>query len=292
MAAEDLLPAALRARIDELAIQARRAHRGRMQGDRRSPTRGESVEFSDYRPYTPGDDLRRIDWNAFARSDRLIVKLFVAEEDQHVHIAVDTSASMAWGEPSKLVAALRLAAALGYTGLAGGDWVSIVPIGEAAHPQEPLRGRDAAPELVRRLARVDAKGPTFIAASLRGYARATSRRGPMVVISDLFDATAVDGLSAAAAAGFDLTILHLLAPEEELPQLDGDLQLVDVESLDAVEVTVDGAVLAAYHDRLEAWRADLRRWSAARDAVYIPVSAATAVDEVVLGPLRKLKVLG
>src|SRR5215467_3431961 len=114
---QDLLSPEFLLQLERLALLSRRAFRGRVQGERRSPRKGMSVEFSDYRPYGVGDDLRYVDWNIYARLDRLYVKLFVDEEDLCLHVLLDASASMGWGEPSKLLYGARLAAALGFIGL-------------------------------------------------------------------------------------------------------------------------------------------------------------------------------
>src|SRR5512138_628234 len=116
-------------RLERLALVARRASAGQTQGERRSPKRGQSVEFSDFRPYVAGDDFRRIDWNAYARLERFFIKLFVEEEDLAVHLLVDTSWSMRWGSPQKLWYAARVAGALGYIALAGLDRVTVTAVG-------------------------------------------------------------------------------------------------------------------------------------------------------------------
>jgi len=112
------------AQLDRLSLVSRRLRAGQIQGERRSPNRGGSVEFADFRTYAPGDDFRQIDWNAYARLERLFVKLFVAEEDLTVHLLLDASQSMAWGEPDKWRFGRRLAAALGYVALVGLDRVT------------------------------------------------------------------------------------------------------------------------------------------------------------------------
>jgi len=118
-------------RLERLALVARRASAGQTQGERRSPKRGQSVEFSDFRPYVAGDDFLRIDWNAYARLERFFIKLFVEEEDLAVHLLVDTSRSMRWGRPAKLGYAAHVAGALGYIALAGLDRVTVTALGNA-----------------------------------------------------------------------------------------------------------------------------------------------------------------
>src|SRR5438046_10166782 len=112
MAAALMEPARLRSR-EGLARQVRRAVSGQMGGERRSRKRGQSVEFADFRNYTPGDDFRLIDWNAYARLDRFMLRLFVAEEELTLILFVDLSGSMDWGSPIKAVTARRLAVGLG-----------------------------------------------------------------------------------------------------------------------------------------------------------------------------------
>ncbi|MDX2116198.1 MAG: DUF58 domain-containing protein [Planctomycetota bacterium] len=129
---DDLLDPGLAARLTRLDYRTRRIFAGKLQGERRSKRRGQSVEFDDYRDYVPGDDLRFIDWNVYARFDRLFIKLFLEEEDLSVHIAVDASPSMHAGAPPKLLHAARIAMALGAVGLAGNNRVGMTIFGGAA----------------------------------------------------------------------------------------------------------------------------------------------------------------
>ena len=128
--------------LERLMLVTRKAVQGGMKGVRRSPKRGQSVEFTDYRDYTPGDDLRSLDWNVYARLEKLFIKLFVEEEDVNVHVLLDASASMHHGAPDKLLFARRAAAALAYVGLASYDRVSLAVL-HTLSPDEldpPLEG--------------------------------------------------------------------------------------------------------------------------------------------------------
>ena len=138
--------------------------------------RGQSVEFADYRNYTAGDDLRQLDWNAYARLERLFVKLFVEEEDVTVHVLVDASRSMDFGEPNKLDAARRAAAALAYLGLASMDRVSVAFLGDGApRGMRPLRGKRARPRAVPVPLRAAPRAPDRAGAAARDYAGADAR---------------------------------------------------------------------------------------------------------------------
>src|SRR5437870_1880958 len=126
-----LLPPQLLAQLERLELVSRKIFRGRMKGERRSKRKGQSVEFADFRQYVAGDDLRFIDWNLFARLERLYLKLFLEEEDLHFYTLIDTSTSMEFGEPTKLQYARQLAAALGFIGLCRADRVKIESLGRA-----------------------------------------------------------------------------------------------------------------------------------------------------------------
>src|SRR3954466_10382777 len=128
-----LLPPDLMAQLERLELVSRKIFRGRMKGERRSKRKGQSVEFADFRGYVPGDDLRFIDWNTYARLDRLFLKMFLEEEDLHFYSLLDSSPSMGFGDPTKLRCAKQLAAALGFIGLVRGDRVRIETLGQPAH---------------------------------------------------------------------------------------------------------------------------------------------------------------
>src|SRR5210317_1740597 len=117
----ELLSPELLAKLERMELVSRKIFRGRMKGERRSRRRGQSVEFADFRNYVPGDDLRFIDWNMYARLDKLFLKVFLEEEDLHFYALLDTSLSMDFGSPTKLFYAKQLAASLGFIGLCRGD---------------------------------------------------------------------------------------------------------------------------------------------------------------------------
>jgi uncharacterized protein (DUF58 family) len=280
-------------KLERLALLSRRAMAGQLQGERRSPKRGQSVEFADYRPYAPGDDFRRIDWNAYARLERFFIKLFVEEEDLTVHLLVDSSRSMEWGEPNKLWYAARAAGALGYVALAGLDRVTVKVLGEAnGNGSFPARrGKQQAMALFSFLQSLQGGGQTALAPRLRAYAAAALQPGPLVLFSDLLDGGWSEGLSALAARGFEVTVLHVLAPDEIDPPLTGDLRLIDVEGGTEVEITADYEMLERYRNGLAAWQAELRRFCAAREMRYVPVVTSVPFEELLFAMLRTSSVL-
>src|SRR5690606_29435590 len=143
------LPSDFMHRLDRLDVMSRKMLRGRQQGERRSKKKGQSVEFADYRNYVVGDDLRRIDWNLYARLDKLFLRLFMEEEDLSVSIVVDTTASMDYGDPGKLLYAKRVAAALGYIGLVHYNRVNLYAFTHTITDEmRGLRGRRPVPRML------------------------------------------------------------------------------------------------------------------------------------------------
>lgn len=282
-------------KLERLAILSRRAMAGQMQGERRSKKRGQSVEFADFRPYAPGDDFRRIDWNAYARLERFFLKLFVEEEDLTIHLLVDTSRSMDWGEPNKLWYALRAAAALGYVALSGLDRVTVTALGNGGGSGlgyfPPRRGKQQAAALFAFLQGLAAGSHTPLGPRLRAYAGEVPQPGPLLLLSDLMDDGWADGLRALAARRFEVSVLHLLAPDEVAPALSGDLKLIDVETGSEVEITADYDLLQRYKDGLAAWRGELRRFCGARGMHYVPVETSLPFEELLFAVLRTRGVL-
>lgn len=306
-----LLDSTLLPKLDRLSLVARRARAGQTVGERRSTRRGaSSVEFADYRNYARGDDLRRVDWNIYARLERPFVKLFEEEEDLAVHILLDGSGSMEWGNgdgergghgdtgrgENKWLYARRLAAALGYIALVSGDHLAITLISSPQSPIPPrlgpIRGRGHVLRLFEWLDGLAAGGTTDLNAALRAYALAGGRAGLAVLISDLFSPPGyAEGLTALAARGHEIVVLHVLSPDEVDPPLGGDLRLLDVETGAAQEVTIDAAMRALYRRRLMAWRDEIAAACRARDAHYIPVVTSIPFDRVLLHDLRRIGVI-
>lgn len=293
---------------------------GQLQGERRSHKRGQSVEFADFRPYTPGDDFRRIDWNAYARLERFFIKLFVEEEDLTVHLLVDVSRSMDWGQPNKLDYSLRAAGALGYIALAGLDRVTVTVLGATSSGNgkrayfAPHRGKQSAAALFSFL---EAFLPTdqspvksnFNSAShlnqeIQSYAARATSPGPIIIISDFFETLSqspnsqipkghnvTQSLNSLAAKGFEVTLLHTLSPDEFNPDLTGDLKLLDSENGAEVEITVDFDLLQRYRGGLIEWQNELRNFCGARGIHYVPVVTNIPLEELLFAWMRQYAVL-
>jgi uncharacterized protein (DUF58 family) len=280
--------------LERLLVMMRSPVRGGLKGGRRSVKRGQSVEFADYRDYAMGDDLRQLDWNVYARLERLFVKLFIEEEDVTVTLLVDASASMATGRPSKLRFAKRAAAALGYIGLASEDRVTVSALaGRMARRRAAMRGSGRVFRLLSDLSAIEpADGPTDLVAAARHAAAQLRGKGVVILLSDLLDPGADRIIRELAATGSELIVLHVLSPDELDPALEGDLRLVDVETGDGVDVTVDLATLDAYKARLAAWKRAFADVAAKRRASYVDLSSDANLAVLMFNELRRRRVLG
>jgi uncharacterized protein (DUF58 family) len=276
--------------LERLSLASRRTFRGRVKGERRSPRKGQSVEFSDYRQYGVGDDLRYVDWNIYSRLDRLHVKLFVDEEDLCLHLLVDASASMNFGRPTKLDYAVRLAAALGFVGLVNLERVGVgILRNKVSEGWPPVRGRTQFPALADFLSGVRPAGPTSLNDGLAGYALRAREPGLVVLLSDLLDPGGFEtGLRALLERRFEVHVVHVLSPEELNPTLAGDLRLHDSETGEARELTFDGDALRAYRQRLHQFLERAETFCHAREIGYRRASTDVPVEEFMLAQLRGL----
>jgi uncharacterized protein (DUF58 family) len=281
------------AQLERLSLLSRRTFRGSVKGERRSPRRGHSVEFADYRAYGHGDDLRYVDWNIYGRTDRLHVKLFVDEEDLCLHLLVDASASMGFGAPSKLAYAVRLAGALGFVGLVNHERVGLGLLRErVAEGWPPTRGRSQILPMMDFLAEVTPGGGTGLDEGLANYAKRARDPGLVVVISDLLDPAGYErGVRALLERRFDVHVVHLLDPEEMNPTLGGDLRLIDSETGEVRDVTVDGDALRGYRERLRAFLERVEGFCRSQEIGYHRVVTDQPVEAFVVAQLRG-RVLG
>ena len=292
-------------KLEQLSLVASRVRAGQMKGERRSTKRGTSIEFADYRNYVRGDDLRRVDWNIYARLERPFIKLFEEEEDLSVHVLLDASRSMNYPEGdsaqerNKFFFGLRLAAALGHIALGTGDRLTVTAfhgdaVGSAASPARlgPVRGRGNSFRLIKFLTDLNADGNTDLDRSLKDYVVAHNRAGLAFLITDLFSPSGYEsGVTALQSKGYEVGIIHLLAPEEIEPPLAGDLRLIDIETGDPQDVSVDNSLRDIYKRRVQGWRDEIESYCLKRGVHYVPVTTNTKWDEIVLHNMRKMGVV-
>jgi len=252
-AAELFDPAFLRA-LEGLRILARSVPAGGRHAEQRSRARGQGQEFTDVRPYVPGDDFRTVDWHVFQRLDKVFVRLFLQDEDLPVYFLLDQSASMARGPtlgagPDRSVIARRAVAALAYVALAHMDRIAVYPF--ASEPLRPLpgtSGKNAFQRLLAYLAALPAQGTTPLVEALQQFGARRLRRGLCVVVSDGFDARGPEAVQQALRRlPHRVLLLRPVHAGEERPEhLRGELRAVDCESGDHQELAVDDALLDRY----------------------------------------------
>jgi len=280
-------------RIERLSLVSKKIFSGSIKGERRSKKRGMSAEFADHRDYSPGDDVRAIDWNIYVRLERLFLKLFLEEEDLHVYVLLDVSESMGHGEPSKMDYARRVAAALAYIGLANSDRVAV---GAFAHDVvevfPPTRGKGMMFRLFDFLANLQAGGETSLSTSFRSFSLRNKGRGVVVIISDFFDPSGYEtALKFFLAKRVDIFLLHILSPQEAEPELTGDLRLTDCETGSDVEVSISAPMLKMYRRNLRVFCGGLQDYCSKRGINYLFATTKVPFDQLVLNYLRKTGLL-
>jgi uncharacterized protein (DUF58 family) len=289
----DLLDPVFMSRLDKLDILSRKILQGKLQGERRSKRRGQSVEFADHRPYVAGDDLRFVDWNVYGRLEQLFLKLFLEEQDLTVHIVADASASMSFGEPSKELFIKKLTAALGYVSLVNNNRVTISFIADGVTVQlANMRGRNYLDKMADCLLTTDCDGFSNFDNSCRQLAAGRIGSGVMIVLSDfLFKEGYDSGLRRLIGRQYDLYAIQVLCPQELSPDLSGELKLIDIEDADAAEITVSAALSKYYKRNLTAYCNELKDFCTSRGAVYVLANSADSVESLVLNYLRRIRLL-
>lgn len=245
-----MLSDAFLARLDALALRMRHAAGGGAGGVRRSKALGSSVEFSDFREYVLGDDIRRVDWNAYARFDRLFVKLFMEEREQQVHLLLDASASMDFG---KWENAKKLVETLAYLALCGGDRVTAYTLGEETRHTRPLQGRQSYPTLTAFLEQARPSGALALGKSVDRLTLSPGR-GAAVLVSDLLTEDGYErALQSLLYRRQEVSVLQIWSPAEWEPELEGVLELTDSETGERVPLTADYETLKRYRQVARAY---------------------------------------
>ena len=325
-----LTPELLR-RLEQFQLLAARRAKSSLKGERRSRSRGLSVEFADYRNYVAGDDLRYLDWNLYGRLDRLFLKLYEEERELPVRIFLDASESMTFGDPRKFDFARQIAAAIGYVALCGYDRVSVIPFPNAecgtrnaeygtrnaesassaatsADNLQPatcnlelaargalrsVRGKKSAMPFFQNLSALTATGPANLNEALRRGALEARQAGLAVVLSDFLDPAGYEtGLNALVGRGFQVDLVQVLAPEELNPSTYGDLRLVDSESGAQQEVTFGRFRLKAYRQTVQNFMQRLREYCKSRGINFFTASSNTDLPDLLLKQLRQAEVWG
>lgn len=303
-----LLPANLLPRLERLSLGSARRVRGTAQGKRRSANFGASLEFADYREYTPGDDIRRFDWSVYRRTGRPFVRQYWDEQEMYVSLYLDVSASMDFGGEAlegppagpgqapkagdqKLEFAKKLAAAVGYMALSAEDRVQAALFSEKMVSKLPfVRGKASAARLFSFLQEARATGAGNLAGALRHPTALPVRPGMVWIFSDFWlegGAGALgEALSYLLAAGQEIVIVQVVSRDELEPRLSGDLRLVDSELGTGKELAVTANALDAYRRELNGYTAEISAFCSERGIRYIQVPTDRPLEKAVFEMLR------
>jgi len=281
-------------RLGRLKLAIDKKSNASMIGSRKSTRKGSSAEFSDFREYMPGDDIRGIDWNAYARLDRLYIKEYMEEKESHVSIFMDTSSSMDYGENRKFTLMTELAAGLSYISLVNMDHVTLYDMAETGRPYSASGGKAGIKNLTTVLERKKAEGSVDIYKAVR---RADHMYpGLTIICSDFLSEEFLPGndtfaelLKYLAYMKQKVAILHIMAEEELDVKLQGTCNLIDMEDGEnRIKVTMDDASIREYNrnrdEFLEAFRKTARRFGAA----YFLCNTRDSFDKIIFEQLRPL----
>jgi uncharacterized protein (DUF58 family) len=288
-ASEELFDDEFQRKLDYLAMVSRRVFSGATRAERRTKKTGSGVEFADHRDYVAGDDFRYLDWSAYQRFDRLLIRLYEEEEDLSIYFILDSSASMGFGGGEKLRQAKRLCAALAYVGLANLDRIAIVTAtDEISGRMQATRGKARIFRVFRFLTGVKAVGATDLGDAMKTFVAQHKRRGLAVVLSDLYDPAGFErGINVLRYNRFEPFVLHLVDPTDARPDLRGDVRVYDCETGDEREVTVTAKVLERYAQAYEEYLEEIKRFCVGKQVSYFRADVNVPFDELILRVFRR-----
>lgn len=276
-------------KLEMLALVSRRVFAGRLRAERRSKKKGSGLEFADHRDYVPGDDFRSVDWNAYQRFGKLLVRLYEEEEDLSIYLLVDCSSSMGFGGGKKFDQARRLCAALAYVGLANLDRVTVVGVNDAVISRMPTtRGKGRIFKVFEFLSQLEPSGVTDLGAALKTFVAQHKRRGLAVLFSDLYDPAGFEsGINMLRFNKFEPYVVELVDSSDARPALKGDVRIYDCETGEERELTVTDAMLDKMQRAVGDYRASIERFCAQKQVPYFPADVNTPFDELVLRVFRR-----
>ena len=288
LVSEDLLR-----RVERLSLRVRRPLRGGPAGEHLGLGSSASIEFSDHRPYSPGDDFRRIDWNALARLDELTIRVTESREDVGLYLILDCSSSMASGDGIKTRLARQLGAGLAYLALNQLDVVRIYGLGNGMVSRSPrYTGRKQSADIFRLLRNLPVEPSTNLGAAFAAFLADRPVQGMVIVLSDLLSVTDYrPGLRRMVQAGFEVALVHILGEAELEPKLWGDVELIDSETAETIKISMTLDTLASYRRDLEAWQQDISDYCRSIGVRYIQVPAERSLDAILLGDFRRYGLL-
>ena len=274
-------------RLERLTIHWQKSFQGLVGGHNASHFAGAGQEFLDHRGFHQGDDLRAVNWRAYMRLERLILKLFQVEPRVPVRFLIDASSSMATGDPDKFDYARKLAAALCYVGLVRLETILIQPFRDGLlDPATAGGGRQRFQPVAEYLQKLEASGRTDFLQVSRKFLAEYPQRGLLIIISDfLDDRDAEKPLQYLADFGHEVFLIHLWSDQDRRPPWTGELELEDAETGQTTKMNFDDEARDAYTASFDAYAAAVRQMALRKGGKYVGVPTSTPVEEAIFGPL-------
>ncbi len=282
-------------KLEYLSLVSRRVFRGQLLAQRRTMQMGGGIEFADHREYAPGDDLRYLDWNVYARHSELLLKRFQEEEDLHVYLLLDCSRSMSVGDPSKFDLARQLVAALAYIALADLDRIAVVSFADGIVSDFPLtRGKARILSLLKYLEEMPASGSeTNLSEMVSAFVHRTNRRGLAIVVSDLFDPRGYQkSLDLLRHHQYEPSVIQIHDQSEAEPQMLGDVELLDVESGEVRKRTITEKNLRKYRTLFQEFLTSVETYCSSYGLGCTVTPANVPFDELILTMMRRAGAVG
>lgn len=273
--------------LENISLKARMTINNGAAGGRRSKAKGSSVEFSDFREYTPGDDFRRIDWNAYGRFEKLFLKLFMEEREAYINIFLDCSKSMAVGEGDKAKMAQRLSAVFTYLALNNLDRVCINNMAsKGITPSSAFMGKGTFQQALSFIENANFNGSTNLWDSIKK--KQLKSRAVAIVISDFFTEGSIEGLIKYLAFNKQqIVFIQVLNKDEISPEIDGQVRLIDSETKEEINITITPKMMKAYEIKLKALTNGIKEQLKRYGGSFVQVSSEEELQKVIFEKLSK-----
>lgn len=264
------------------------------QGGRKSKAKGVSVEFSDYREYAPGDDFRRIDWNAYGRFDKFFIKVFMEEREGVFNFFIDKSKSMDYGEVNKKDTALKIVGALSYIALNNLDRVNINTMEDGTVKSlKSATGNKGFQRIIKELESMNFDGTTDLSQSIKR--RNLTAKGISIVVSDFLNndglETLEDGLKYLAFKKQQIILVQVLSEEEINPEFNNEITFIDSETGENLKMSLTPSLIADYKNALKDYNKKLESLAKKYGGKLISVSSSKSIEEIILNDFSKKRVL-
>lgn len=275
-------------KIEYLYVMSKKIFVGKLRAERKTKKTASGIEFADHRNYAPGDEIRALDWRVYARTEKLLIRLFEEKEDLNIYFLIDCSASMNFNHEKKLNYAKKMAAALGYIGLCNQDRVAFFAFDQKIAAHLPLSsGRGQIFKIFRFLENLNAQGMTDFKDAFKAFAGQTKRRGLAVVISDFENPDGFqNALNFLHYQQFETYAVHIIDDAEYQIDTFGDVSLIDAETGEQLDLTLSPKLITQYKKALENLCLKLEAFCVQRHMLYFRTPVSEPFDEIVLKVFR------